>query len=131
MRLITLKRISSNLECVAGVLIYEQTPVVLTLERAWTGNIKNQSCIPAGQYTCEKYTSYRFGDTYKITNVPNRTHILFHVGNTTKDTTGCVLLGEKFGILNKRMAVLSSRKAMKKFLNLMKDDSFLLNILDV
>ena len=130
--LITLKRISSDLECVCGVLVYEQKPICLTLERAWTGNIKNLSCIPAGEYECSEYNSYRFGPTYRVHKVPGRTHILFHSGNTVQDTTGCILVGSVFGTLNGRMAVLNSRIAKKKFFKLLGNKKeFLLRVLDV
>lgn len=131
MRILTLKRITSTFECVTGVLVLEQEPIALTLERPWIGNIKNQSCIPSGVYPCEKYTSRRYKNTYEIANVPARTHILFHVGNTIKDTTGCVLVGTNFGKLKQRQAILNSRKAFKSFIEKMKDENFYLRILDI
>ena len=132
MKLLTLKRITSNFECVCGVLTLDQEPICLTLENAWCGNLKNLSCIPAGEYHCQPYASRKFGNVYKVDSVPDRTGILFHVGNTVKDSTGCILVGSVFGKLGGRMAVLNSRIAKEKLLNAMKGEKeFLLRILDV
>ena len=62
-------------------------------ERPWRGNKKEISCIPSGTYTCKRYVSKRFGETFEVTEVPNRTYILFHVGNfPEKDSHGCLLV---------------------------------------
>ena len=132
LRILTLKRITSNFEAVTGVLILEQEPIAVTLERPWIGNNPNVSCIPAGFYLCEKYNSRRYKETYIVTKVPTRTHILLHVGNQTKDSTGCILVGTYFGKLNSRMAILNSRVAFKKFMKKMNNDKeFYFRILDV
>lgn len=62
--------------------------------------------IPEGRYKVElrkaggfheKYTE-KFGKDFHrgmlhVTNVPNYTYILIHIGNTNKDTNGCLLVG--------------------------------------
>jgi len=56
---------------------------------------------PAGTYTCikGKHTLEHHPvpfDAFEITNVPNHTQILLHIGNYPQvDSNGCVLLGEK------------------------------------
>lgn len=100
-----------------GVIRHGHVPFVLTLERPWKNNEQNISCIPAGRYRCRKIRSPRFGNTYEITDVPGRTHVLFHAGNTIEDTQGCILVGEEFsGTFDKPMLVSSKRG----FLELMK-----------
>lgn len=37
--------------------------------------------------------SPKYGETFEITDVDGRTHILFHWGNYPSNTEGCVLLG--------------------------------------
>ena len=47
-----------------------------TLEEEDQGNRRNVSSIPAGTYIVKRVDSPRFGDTFEITGVPNRSHIL-------------------------------------------------------
>jgi hypothetical protein len=56
-----------------------------------------------------------------VLDVPNRSDILFHAGNTKNDTRGCILLGLMFGTLGTQAAILSSRSAMAAFLTALKD----------
>ena len=81
-----------------GVLALMPTPFALTLERPWKDNQSSVSAIPAGTYTCKRVQSPRFGDTFQVLNVPGRSHILFHKGNTIADTEGCILIGEEFSV---------------------------------
>lgn len=99
-------------------------------ERPWRGNKKEISCIPTGDYTCKKYISKRFGHTFEVTEVPNRTYILFHVGNfPEKDSHGCLLVGSK--LMPGTPAVSSSKVAMAKFRETLKGvESFELLIKD-
>lgn len=85
-----------------------------TIEPAWNDNKKNDSCIPTGEYICVPIVSKKFGATYCITGVEGRDHILIHAGNTTNDTSGCVIIGMERGI----NCVGRSKEAMVKFLNL-------------
>ena len=88
-----------------------------TLEPADRENAPSISSIPAQQYTCKRHNSPRFGVTYQVMNVPGRTHILFHPGNTDDDTEGCILLGETLGKLRGDRAILNSGKTFKKFMD--------------
>jgi hypothetical protein len=74
----------------------EWLPFALTLERRWLNNEKGKSCIPVGEYICGRVTSPKFGDTFEIKNVKDRTEILFHKGNLDDDSHGCVLVGDQF-----------------------------------
>ena len=91
-----------------GTLTYGGKSLV-TVEKPADGNKPYVSCIPPGVYTCKRYKSERFPNTFQIMGVPGRTHILFHVGNTSKDVEGCIALGqylddEGWGIKNSRFA---------------------------
>ncbi len=130
LELLTLKRISHDVQGTYGVLLFAQKPIILTLENPWLENRKSISCVPSGQYLCERYSSQRFPSTYQVTNVPGRTNIIFHKGNTMEDTRGCILTGSKFGIIKGDTAILDSRTAFKMFMNTVDNlDSFLLNIM--
>jgi hypothetical protein len=99
-------------------------------ERPWRGNKKEVSCIPSNTYICKRYTSERFGETFEVTGVPDRTYILFHVGNfPEKDSHGCLLVGES--LMQGQPAVASSKVAMNRFRETLKDEeSFKLQIID-
>ena len=96
-----------------------------TLEPPDKDNQQNVSCIPVGLYNVSRVHSPKYGNTFEITNVPNRTHVLFHAGNTIKHTRGCILLGQYFGKLLGDRAVLNSGKTFKMFLNKLQTINFL------
>ena len=112
-----------------------------TLEEEDQGNRRNVSSIPAGTYIVKRVDSPRFGDTFEITGVPNRSHILFHPLNTEEDTEGCIGVGKRFGVLKvldednghvaHKLAILRSRDAFKEFMAFFDGvDEWLLEIVD-
>jgi len=115
-RALTLKRIAANADGTFGVLIDGDTPFAVTLEREWQANQAEVSCIPIGVYLCKRVASPRFGDTFEVTGVPGRSHILFHGGNTEDDSKGCILVAEQFGSINGKTAVQVSREGFAEFL---------------
>jgi hypothetical protein len=102
-----------------GVLCVNNMPEFVTLEDAWRDNERRISCIPVGRYKVLPRRSPKFGQTWQVMNVPERDHILFHAGNTHKDTHGCILLGMQFGKVGNDAAILASRSAFGCFMNLM------------
>ena len=106
-----------------GVLRVDKRVVCVTLELPYICNSPNISCIPSGSYQCERKYSPKFGNTYEIVDVPGRSHILFHAGNTISDTSGCVLLGTSVGAWQGQRAIVSSKKALRKFLELADETS--------
>ena len=96
MRALTLKRVNNSVQGKAGVLIENEIPLMLTLERPWINNHDSISCIPEGSYVCKRIVSPKFGDTFQVTDVEGRSEILFHKGNTIEDSHGCILLGSSF-----------------------------------
>ena len=71
-----------------------------TLELPWLDNQRNISCIRAGKYKVEKRISPKFGWTFHIKNVRERSHILIHSGNYYTQIRGCILVGKKFTDIN-------------------------------
>ena len=103
-----------------GVLFNDGIPFALTLENAWINNVRNQSCIPIGKYKCKRFNSPKFGETFRIMDVPNRGEVegvLFHKGNLDDDTRGCILIGEQFELLNGEPAILRSGKGFTEFMD--------------
>ncbi len=93
-----------------------------TLENPYINNERNISCIPEGQYKVRlrlaRESATRDYLHLLVQDVPNRSYILFHIGNTAKDTSGCILVGNG----RQQDVVENSRLAMdlviKEILNL-------------
>jgi hypothetical protein len=124
-----IKRIEYNKNETLGVLIYNNLLICYTLELPWLSNKKNISCIPQGIYPIKKIESPKFGTSWLIDEVPNRSEVIIHVGNTYKDTKGCVIIGNSIGYIKNERAVLSSRAAIGELMNLTKD--FTLSTIEV
>ena len=69
-----------------------------TLELPYKDNQRSISCIPSGEYKVRmRYPRESATREYLhllIKEVPNRKYILFHRGNTAKDSRGCILVGQ-------------------------------------
>tara|TARA_R100000781_G_C4055432_1_gene119200 strand:+ start:188 stop:649 length:462 start_codon:yes stop_codon:yes gene_type:complete len=69
-----------------------------TLELPYKDNQRSISCIPAGQYKVRlRYPRESGTRNYLhllVQEVKDRSYILFHRGNTAKDTRGCILVGQ-------------------------------------
>lgn len=129
---VVLKRIFDDGQRTFGVLVCTTRPLVLTIENPWINNKRNISCIPVGRYKCKRFISSRFGETFKILDVPDRGEtepIIFHIGNRDDNTRGCPIIGSEFGELYGEPAVLNSKKGFKRFMKKMKDvDEFELTV---
>ena len=93
-----------------------------TLENPYINNERNISCIPEGEYKVRlrlaRESATRDYLHLLVQDVPNRSYILFHRGNTAKDTSGCILVGngrEQNAVNNSRLAM---DLVIKEILNL-------------
>ncbi len=93
---------------------------IYTLELPWLDNQTNVSCIPQGIYNVSPYSSAKYPNVFEICSVPNRTAILIHIGNYTKDTRGCILVG--LGVNESAQMITQSRKAMEYLHSLLGED---------
>lgn len=109
-------RLEKSDEGTFGVLKLDGKVYCVTLEPEDKDNAQGVSCIPEGTYRCKRVDSPRFGNTFEITNVPGRSHILLHPGNLEDDTQGCVLLGKHFGFLRHKRGVMNSGATFKAFM---------------
>lgn len=105
-----IKRILYRIDGTYGVFIWKDFPVCVTLELPWLANRRRVSCIPTGLYHCKRVDSPKFGDTFEITDVPNRDEILFHGANTIADLLGCVGLAEFYHRFNGMAGVANPHK---------------------
>lgn len=93
-----------------------------TLELPYKNNAEYVSCIPRGAaYGLLYQYSFHFRRVmWHIVNVPNRKAIEIHVGNSVRDTEGCVLVGLERIVTPDAYYVLHSIDAFQKFDDTMK-----------
>lgn len=142
--ILTLDRRENRDDGVFGELLDQsQNFLMVTLEHSYKDNLPK---IPDGQYECKRgmHALKSFFDaegkqikpsfeTFEIENVPNRTNILFHVGNYEEDSEGCVLLGSAIGWKSEKKGkmIMASGVAFKKFMQLLDGlDTFTLIVKD-
>jgi hypothetical protein len=106
----------------------------VSLELPFLRNEKNVSCIPEGKYNVTKIYSPTKGKCFMVHDVPNRSAILIHKGNyatgSKVDTQGCILVGSRFGDINKDgyKDVVESTNTLTKLLEIL-PNSFTLVII--
>ena len=110
--------------CILGELIVGNNSFT-TLENCWLDNQENISCIPAIEYKWKKHISPKNGNCILVEDVPERTNVLFHIGNYAKNTEGCILVGERFSFNNQIPMVTNSTFSFKKLLSLLGDSGYL------
>lgn len=74
-----------------GTLTYRGKHICHTIELPDRDNERNKSCIPEGRYKLIRYHSKRFPNTIGVSQVPNRSGILFHAANDARsELQGCI-----------------------------------------
>jgi hypothetical protein len=96
-----------------GKLFVDSRVMFYTCELPWNDNQRKVSCIPVGTYKAKLRNSPKYNDHWHLQDVPNRSMILIHHGNTIKDIEGCILVGLGRGEVDGLPAVTSSRRAME------------------
>ncbi len=114
---IRIVRFSETKDGTFGVMEYNGVPFSYTLEPNDRGNGRN-SCIPPGRYHCIRHHGTKFKNAWAITNVPNRSAILFHVGNIEDDSLGCILMGSTLASVKSKLGVIHSSNTFNKFMNI-------------
>jgi hypothetical protein len=109
-----------------GELVVDGAEFCKTLELKWLDNKRSKSCIPEGTYTVVKRKAHanRPYDHFHITNVKNRSWILIHTGNFSRQVLGCVLVGDKHVDLDKDglIDVANSTVTLKRLYALLPDE---------
>ena len=110
-----------------GRLFVDGEYLCRTLERPWLNNQRSVSCIPTGAYHGAIQPSPRFRrDLPELLDVPGRSQILFHAGNTPEDTEGCILVGMERAEYEPR--ILQSRAALAKLMDALAGEDFTLEV---
>lgn len=115
--MLILNRFCSDNGGTHGLFIYNRAPVCHSLELPWLGNIVNKSCIPPGTYPLKKIIHPRFAHSFSIENVPGRSGILIHPGNSLADIRGCILPGLDYN--SDTLLIQNSRFALNRLLSLL------------
>ena len=96
---LTLQRIAKDKKYTLGELSIDGEKFCHTLEPTWrkleARKVFGKTAIPAGRYPVVITLSPKFKQWLPLLlHVPNFTGIRIHAGNTSKDTKGCILVGE-------------------------------------
>ena len=85
-------------ESIIGELFLNGERFCDTLELPFRDNERSESCLPTGEYKVRlrlpRESATRDYIHLLVQDVPNRDYILFHRGNSAKDTRGCILVGQ-------------------------------------
>lgn len=109
--MIVLQRITNDTRGTLGILSKDNKPLCYTLELPYLNNRKNISSIPEGVYNVIRVNSKRYGHCFMLRDVPNRTDILIHAGNSIGDTKGCILVGSGSNLIDR--TVIFSRDTLR------------------
>lgn len=99
-----------------------------TLEDLWRDNQTGISCIPAGTYQCVHHDGPHFQNVWELLDVPGRSAVLIHWGNTDKDTRGCILVGKGWTFSDR---IIDSRAAIELLRTILGQNPFTLTIVDL
>ncbi|ACI54453.1 conserved hypothetical protein [Rhizobium leguminosarum bv. trifolii WSM2304] len=132
MRQLNLRRLHTANGATVGVLS-GLSRTLYTLEEAWRENQPKVSSIPAGTYQCvphgwETGTAVSKPKVWQLLNVPGRSSILIHIGNTTKDTEGCILAGMGLMVTQNLSSISDSRMAIELMRREIGENAFTLTI---
>ncbi len=135
MRAILIRGIDNGVETLGNLQVWDGLRLIWsckTLELAWKKNARNKSCIPPGRYDAAPRTNAKFGDHFILKDVYLRDGILFHAGNSFRNTSGCILLGMDYADLDKdgQMDVSNSKIALQRLVELC-PDGFRLDVIGV
>lgn len=134
--MMTVKRVAVTAYGAFGVLLWHGLPFAVSLERVYPGQRDSfVTKIKPGDYHCQRSHYVRGGyDTWQVIggDVTAERRILLHKGNTQDDSEGCILVGEQFGLLGGKQAILQSGAAFQELMTLSSEvDEFQLTVVNV
>lgn len=106
-------------QCTMGELQVGGDRVAYTLERPPIGNINYISSIPEGTYPAHVRADGDLGWRLELSDVPGRTRVQIHIGNTVDNTIGCILLGTSADV--SACTVHDSGSAMRRLRTVLRD----------
>lgn len=131
---LTVLRYSDDGETTLGLLFLRNQFIAYCLEDTFREEkVQGETRIPSGIYDVDflkvdtnltkKYREKYPWFTYhlEIKNVPNYTGVFIHIGNTHKDTAGCLLIADGINASSVNRMIVESANAYKRFYLRMKD----------
>lgn len=131
---IEVKRIKETELTTLGELYVQGEKIGYTLELAWKDNQAEVSRILPGEY----YAFFRTKSRIELIDVPGRSHIQIHSGNSRKDTKGCILPGKfvseetvdgENGEKVKAHVVRNSKETLNKIIDRHKKDQGIIKVI--
>ena len=99
---LVIQRDPSTYTYTEGLLFIDKVLFCKTLELPWKNNEPQISCIPSGEYQIEVQRSNHFSEKFGVDvflpcvkNVPGRSGVEIHGGNSPADSLGCILVGSE------------------------------------
>ncbi len=125
----TLNRFARTSKGTFGALFTPNDLEFATVERPWLDNKPFVSCIPEGLYECAPRW-YNRGKylAIEILDVPDRTHILFHIANHSRHVAGCVGVNERLGFEDHSIRGYDSALGFNRLMTEARDTNFKLSI---
>ena len=123
---LTLHRVAIIPDGCFSVLLWQGIPFAVTGERTYPDGQRGTQIvkIAPGTYDCFRAFYNRGGyEVWQIVGgqVTRDRLIYFHKGNVEDDVDGCVAVGEQFGFLGGKVAVLRSGEGFKELMTLTAD----------
>jgi hypothetical protein len=103
-----------------GVLVYKDK-MWFSLELPWKNNAIRESCIVADTYDLSIDFSQKNGlkehknQIVELESKHDRSQIQIHVGNSSSDTKGCILIGQRVNNARNNLKLQLSLPAYKEF----------------
>lgn len=98
--------LNADHNCIVGHLFLDGVFFCTTIE-----NLKK--CVPYGTYPLDFTYSPKFKRKLPLLIVPRRSGIRIHAGNTSKDSQGCILVGNRDGFFS----IKNSRDVLSRLLS--------------
>ena len=120
-------RVSSSHLVTMAALSMNGIPFMVTLERPWMFNKPMESCAPAGTYLMKRHITTKYpkeSNAWRMVDVYGRTGMLWHSGNTIKDSKGCTHPGLQFGAVDQPPSVVNSRQALARLMRITGGDDW-------
>tara|TARA_R110002153_G_scaffold176602_7_gene329830 strand:- start:811 stop:1350 length:540 start_codon:yes stop_codon:yes gene_type:complete len=109
-------------ESIIGKLYLNDEMFCDTLELPYKDNKRSISSIPVGEYNVRlRYPRESATRDYihlLVKDVKDRNYILFHIGNSAKDSRGCILVGQKRQQNFVSNSIMAMSLLMKEIVNL-------------